>query len=90
MPNINVSNEDFGAVLNCAVRYAIGRKTYMPHLVIEFIRPLLKDISDKTLSCMEHDIISAKDYGDINIDKPAWIKFLNEIQTEQIRRHNNK
>ena len=23
-------NEDFGAVLNCAVRYCIGRQTYMP------------------------------------------------------------
>ena len=44
--------DDFGgAVLNCAVRYALGRRTYMPGLVMDEIRPMLKDCSERTLWC---------------------------------------
>lgn len=90
MQNVNVKSEEFGIVLNCAIRYALGRKTYVPQTVVNFIKPLLPKISDKTLSCMEHDIVSAKNYGNINIDKPIWLEFLNEIQAEQIQRHGNR
>lgn len=34
-------NEDFGTILICAVRYSLGRQTYMPGLVQGYIRPLL-------------------------------------------------
>lgn len=49
--------DDFGgAVLNCAVRYCLGRLSYMPGLVMGEIRPMLPDCSDKTLWCFEKDI----------------------------------
>ena len=49
--------DDFGgAVLNCAVRYALGRRSYMPGLVVDEITPMLKDCSDKTLWCFDRDI----------------------------------
>lgn len=51
-PKIDLSNDDFGAVLNCAVRYTLGRRTYMPGLVIDYIRPLLPFLSSKTLWCL--------------------------------------
>ena len=31
-PTIDLTDNDFCAVLTCAVRYAIGRQTYMPKL----------------------------------------------------------
>lgn len=45
---INVQDVVFGVVLNCAVRYAVGRKTYMPGLVIDFITPLVPHLNDKS------------------------------------------
>lgn len=39
MAMIDPYNDDFGAICNCAVRYAVGRRTYMPDLVIDFITP---------------------------------------------------
>lgn len=49
--------DDFGgAVLNCAVRYALGRASYMPRLVMDEIRPMLVDCSDKTLAVFDQDI----------------------------------
>ena len=59
MIKIPDQNNTFGAVLICAVRYCIGRQTYMPELVINFIRPLLPKLDSKTLTVMERDIIEA-------------------------------
>ena len=82
LPKIELDDEDFGCVLNCAVRYSIGRMTYMPKLVMDFIRPLLPYISVRALWCLERDIKNADDYGDPLIDEPGWKNFLAEIQNE--------
>lgn len=86
-PSIELSDEDFGAVLNCAIRYCIGRETYMPSLVIEFIRPLLPYVSNRTLDCFERDVREADYYGDFEIDKLLWIRFLDEVQSEIKKRN---
>lgn len=76
-------DDNFGAVINCAIRYALGRQTYMPSLVIGVVRPMLPLLTPKTIACMERDIREADKfggYGDETIDKPLWIKFLSELQ----------
>ena len=79
-PEVQLEDDNFGAVLNCAVRYSIGRMTYMPRLVQDFIRPLLPYLSNKTLYVMERDIAEANSYGDRNIDEPDWMRFLSEVR----------
>lgn len=37
--SIKVDEQDFGTVCVCALRYAMGRETYMPSLVRDFVRP---------------------------------------------------
>lgn len=83
---INPSDPDFGVILICAVRYSIGRRTCVPGLVIDFIRPLLPELCNKTLSVMERDIAGAGGYGDKQIDEPRWLQFLEDIRREQRRR----
>lgn len=87
---IDVNDDNFGAVLNCAIRYCLGRRTYMPKLVMDYVRPLLPDLSDKALWCMEKDILQHKadgySYGDPSIDVPAWQEFLSQVQREIRRR----
>ena len=88
-PNIDPSDDDFGAVLNCAIRYSLGRQTYMPHLVMDFTRPLLPQLSDRTLWCMARDIREAGTYGSYGssvIDEPEWMRFLEEVESEVERR----
>lgn len=82
-------DNDFGTVLVCAVRYAIGRCTYMPSLVIDFIRPLLPKLDDKALWCFVKDIEGAPSLGHELIDKPAWLRFLADVKAEQERRKSN-
>lgn len=81
---IDPSDDDFGAVLNCAVRYCLGRQTYMPHIVMEYITPLLGVLNDQTLRCFERDLDEkhCPNYGDDYIDKPRWMKFLSDVRAE--------
>lgn len=79
-PVVRLNDDNFGSVLICAVRYSIGRMTYMPRLVQDFIRPLLPYLSSKTLYVMERDISEANSYGDPNIDEPDWMRFLSEVR----------
>lgn len=86
-------NDDFGAILNCAVRYALGRQTYMPGLVIDFIRPLLPFLSDDTLWVFDKDIEEATyiSLGDPFIDAPKWKAFHEAVKTERRKRtHKSK
>lgn len=85
VPVVDPANEDFGAILNCAVRYALGRRTYMPSLVIGFITPRLKQLSSKTLWCFDQDVTDARyvgGYGD-PCDEDDWIRFLAAVRAER-------
>lgn len=76
------ANDDFETILICATRYALGRETYMPKLVIEYITPFIPYLDNKTLGCLERDISSASNYGSEEIDKPEWFGFLETIRAE--------
>ena len=78
-------SDSFGAVLNCAVRYCIGRQTYMPKLVMDVIRPMLPDLSGRTLKVLEQDIAGADSYG-ADFDEAAWMEFLYSVRKEIARR----
>ena len=82
-------SDDFETILICAERYACGRRTYMPSLVIDYITPLLPRLSDRALAVFERDIAGADKfggYGDEKIDKPCWMKFLNDVRAERSKR----
>ena len=85
-PDGQAFTDEFGAVLNCAVRYCIGRRTYMPKLVIDVIRPLLPALTEKTLWCFERDIEGADNYG-ADYDEEEWMRFLSEVKAEIARRN---
>lgn len=85
-------DKNFETILLCAVRYAIGRQTYIPSLVIDYITPLLPYLSDNTLKLIaneivQHDTCIEGGLGDEKIDKPYWIDFLRKIRLEIGGRH---
>ena len=85
VPVVDPDNDDFGAILNCDVRYALGRHTYMPSLVIGFITPRLKHLSSKTLYCFDQDVTDARylgGYGD-PCDANDWLRFLAAVRAER-------
>ena len=48
--------QDFELMMISALRYAIGRYTYMPSVTIDYIRYLIPQLSAKTLFVMQRDI----------------------------------
>lgn len=83
-------NDDFGgALLNCAVRYALGRCSYMPNLVMDEIKPMLPDCNNKTIEVFIQDI---GEWLDMNSPKnnnyySEWKEFLelcyDELETRK-------
>ena len=49
-------DKTFESILICAVRYAIGRRTYVPSLVIDYITPLLPYLSEDVLKLIADEI----------------------------------
>ena len=80
---------DLGMMLNCAVRYTCGRRTYMPYIVINYITPLILHLDDATLAIIDKDLDEAArtgGYGDPQIDEPRWKAFHALIQQERLLR----
>ena len=72
-------DEDFGCIINSALRYAIGRHTYMPGVVRDFIRKY-KDVLDaKTLFVAIRDIDDALRIDTLD-DADEWQMIRDELQ----------
>lgn len=86
---IKISQEDFGTLCICAIRYCHGRQTYMPSLVRGIVRPHLAEFSDKDINVMIDDCGFQERmnlYGDERIDKPDWIKWKEDLLKERGKR----
>lgn len=61
----------------CALRYALGRMTYITSTVSDYIQK--QDLSDRCKAVMIQDIEECKDYG-MECDKESWIKLLSKLK----------
>ena len=87
-----MTDPDFGTICLCAMRYALGRETYMPGLVQNYIRAHIKEIDSRAIQVMIRDICEADritshtlpdgreikidGLGDTQIDRPGWLQFM--------------
>lgn len=79
---VEISQEDFGTLCVCALRYCHGRRTYMPDLVQSIVKAHFKDLSDKDLGVIANDEqfqASANLWGD-PCDKTEWQKFYEALK----------
>jgi hypothetical protein len=60
------TDEDFGIICLCALRYCFGRKTYMPRLVIEFIKKNWQYVSPVHKNLLMTEVRDALDKHDPN------------------------
>lgn len=78
--------QDFELMMISALRYAIGRYTYMPSVTIDYIRYLIPQLSAKTLYVMKRDIDEeAARYQRMERElymADEWAKLAEEIRVE--------
>ena len=68
----------------CAVRYALGRHSYMPSLVINEIIHLIPSLMDRDLTCMRNDIADYLTHENkSSIEYKLWSDLYNRIVYEQ-------
>lgn len=90
---VYVENDNFGTLCICAIRYCMGRQTYMPDLVRSIVTPHLKEVSDGDLTVMIDDCEFQERmhmYGDARIDKPGWLAWKDALLAEKGRRNEQK
>ena len=86
--SIELSEEQFGILSICALRYCHGRRTYMPSLVQRIVGSHLSELSDKDIGVMVDDCQFQRRfnlYGD-ECDKVDWLKWEEKVNAESRRR----
>lgn len=76
------NDEDFGEIVNAAIRYSIGRHTYMPGLVHDFVIRNIGALNDKTLSIIVSDIDREfKMHPELDYSE-TWLSLKSAIQED--------
>ena len=92
MFTIETQTSDFENLAVCALRYCMGRQTYMPSLVRSAIRPHLQSLDNSTIATMIRDCEEQRktgNWGGEKIDKPKWEAWRVELEAEMKRRKEN-
>lgn len=82
---------EIGAIVICAVRYALGRESYMPGLVQDFImrhpeiltennrQVIIRDIEEadeiRTYTMENGQKLTVDGLGNTKIDRPGWLRL---------------
>lgn len=76
--NIMESDHETGIVVLCAIRYCIGRRTYMPGLLTDWVRRHWGKLSEKDRALILRDVQEVCDrpetLGD-DCDRNTWTSF---------------
>ena len=79
-----ISDPDFRLILLSAMCYAMGRKTYMPSVVADYIKRHLQLLDDKFLTLAADDIRQyLEDYAERGANSDLWQDLLDALETEQ-------
>ena len=79
-----ISDSDFRLILLSAMRYAMGRKTYMPSVIADYIKRHLPHLDDKFLTLAADDIRQhLEDYAEREPSLNLWRDLLDALETEQ-------
>lgn len=86
----DMEDKDFSIIVFCAFRYALGRMTYIPHIVSDFIKEHIEKITNKHIYLMIHEIdeyYEANSYIGMRIDTDAWLNLKEFLEIEMEKRH---
>ena len=75
-------DNDFGCIITSALRYAIRRETYMPSVVVDFIRRYMKVLDTNTIKVAIEDIENELAWGGVS-DPGMWMKLKEELIQRQ-------
>lgn len=75
-------DKDFGCMIISALRYAIRRSTYMPNIIVDFIRRYITILDTNTLKTAIEDIENELAWGGVN-DPGLWRNLKDDLAARQ-------
>ena len=85
------NDTDTVAIALCALRYCIGRRTYMPSLVVDWVKRHWAAFSENEknviLRDLQREVDSGRDLGD-SCDIRTWTNFLSWISAQKDQNSN--
>lgn len=70
---LKINESNLKCLILCALRYTLGRKTYMPSVIIQIVKDNLENLSDNTLQKIADEIgeylIDESSLDDEELDK---------------------
>lgn len=84
-------DENFQEILVSAVRYALGRMTYIVGLTVDYIMPMILDLETKYINIMIDDITYQGEYYGygMEMDRKDWMRLFAGLKAERDRRLND-
>ena len=80
-----LESEGFGCIVNSAVRYSLGRDTYMPDVAVQFILDHMNLLDFRTVTVMYRDIQKALE--DENLPhRETWVSLMYALETHLKRK----
>ena len=81
-------DDDFQEILVSAVRYALGRMTYIVGLTVDYIMPMIQNLKTKYINIMIDDITYQGEYYGygMEMDRKDWMRLLAGLKAERDRR----
>ena len=77
-------DHDFRLILIVAMRYAMGRNTYMPSVVADYLKRHIQLLDDKFLVLAADDIRRHfEDYGEYEPNPNLWQSLLDALEAER-------
>ena len=84
------ADTDFSTIVGCALRYALGRYTYMPSTVKGFIERHIEAITENDLNVMINDIEDKMKYNKELPYKELWLELRDDLVVELKKREESQ
>lgn len=78
-------SEGFGCIVNSAVRYSLGRDTYMPDVAVQFILYHMNLLDLRTVTVMYRDIQKALENENLP-HRETWVSLMYALETRLKRK----
>ena len=78
-------DKNFQEILVSAVRYALGRMTYIVGLTVDYITPMIRNLDLKYINIMIDDITYQGEYYGygMEMDRKDWMRLLAALKAER-------
>ena len=80
-----LASEGFGCIVNSAVRYSLGRDTYMPDVAVQFILDHMNLLDLRTVTVMYRDIQKALENENLP-HLETWVSLMYALETRLKRK----